>query len=195
MDIAAGNGRGRIFGSHSNPGGGSGRRGGCGGDRGSPGGRGGIVRVVHRSEPRIAVGLRIGFDRQMREPAVRSRAVPVHRIGSDFDHVARQQLAGRLALGLIISPAAHGDENLAARMAMPVVAASGFERYVRNRAVERPVPRQPGQICLTDKIFRECFGQFVPDGERTDFLRFFHIPSIYPVTRSGRKQCGRNYKN
>ena len=121
--------------------------------------------------------------------------MPVHRIGSDFDHVARQQLAGRLALGLIISPAAHGDENLAARMAMPVVAASGFERNVRNRAVERPVPRQPGQICLTDKIFRECFGQFVPDGERTDFLRFFHIPSIYPVTRSGRKQCGRNYKN
>ena len=43
-------------------------------------------------------------------------------------------------------------------------------------------PRQPGQICLTNKIFRECFGQFVPDGERTDFLRFFHIPSIYPVT-------------
>ena len=61
----------------------------------------------------------------MREPTVRSRAVPVRRVGSDLDHVARQQLAGRLALGLIISPAAHGDENLAARMAMPVVAASG----------------------------------------------------------------------
>ena len=70
------------------------------------------VRVVHRSEPRIAVDLRIGFDRQMREPTVRSRAVPVHRVGSDLDHVARQQLAGRLALGLIISPAAHGDEKL-----------------------------------------------------------------------------------
>ena len=189
-----GNGRCLIFGSRSNPGSGRGRRGGCGGDRGNPGGRSGIVRVVHRSEPRIAVDLRIGFDRQMREPTVRSRAVPVRRVGSDLDHVARQQLAGRLALGLIISPAAHGDENLAARMAMPVVAASGFERDVRNRAVERPVPRQPGQISLTDKIFRECFGQFIPDGEHADFLRFFHIPSIYPVTRSGRKQCGRNYK-
>ena len=104
--------------------------------------------------------------------------MPVRRVGSDLDHVARQQLAGRLALGLIISPAAHGDENLAARMAMPVVAASGFERDVRNRAVERPVPRQPGQISLTDKIFRECFVQFIPDGEHADFLRVFHIPSL-----------------
>ena len=137
-----------------------------------------IFIFAHRFEPLIALVFAGSLYGEMREPTVRSRAVPVRRVGSDLDHVARQQLAGRLALGLIISPAAHGDENLAARMAMPVVAASGRKGDVRHGRVQPLVVRQRSEPGLPHKLLRKLFRQFVAHGKRADFFRYFHILSI-----------------
>ena len=47
----------------------------------------GILLIRYRAEPSILVGLRIAFDSQVREPAVRSRPVPMHYVRCYFDHV------------------------------------------------------------------------------------------------------------
>ena len=125
----------------------------------------------------------------MREPAVGGRTVPVHYIGGDFHHIARPQFAGRFARSLIVAAAAHSDQHLSARVAVPVVAAPRLERHVGNRAVELPVPRQPGEVCLPGEILRKHFGQFFPARENNahPFIRF-HITLVFVLCINTRRR-------
>ena len=47
----------------------------------------GILLIRYRAEPCVLVGLRIAFDSQMGEPAVRSCPVPMHHVRCYFDHI------------------------------------------------------------------------------------------------------------
>ena len=126
-----------------------------------PGGRRCILRVVHRFEPPILVGLRIGLDGQMRKPAVGCRSVPVLHVGSDLHHISRQQQPRRFTPFLIIAPAGRDKQQLPSGMAMPVVAASGTESHVRHRTVQRLVAHQRRTVGLTDKIGRKFLRQLL----------------------------------
>ena len=70
------------------------------------------------------------------------------------------------------------DQELAARMAVPVVAASGRKGDVRHGRVQPLVVRQRSEPGLPDKVLRKLFRQFVAHGKRADFFRYFHILSI-----------------
>ena len=104
--------------------------------------------------------------------------MPVDHVGRDLHDVARKQRPGRTALLLIIAPAPDGDQELAARMAVPVVAASGRKGDVRHGRVQPLVVRQRSEPGLPDKVLRKLFRQFVAHGKRADFFRYFHILSI-----------------
>ena len=65
---------------------------------------------------------------QMREPAVRSRAVPVLHADRNVHHVAGVQLRRRLALLLIVAAPGHTDQNLTAALRGVVI--SGFSGTV-----------------------------------------------------------------
>ena len=103
-----------------------------------------VFSVANWFKPSIFILFGVAFYCQVRKPAVGSRPVPVHHVGSDLHHVARQQLPGRPALFLIVAPSADGDQKLTARMDVPVVAASGREGDVRHGDVQRRVRRQAG---------------------------------------------------
>ena len=132
----------------------------------------------------------------MRKPAVGGRAVPVHHAGADLDHVARQQFPRRFALRLIIPPTAHGDEQLPARVAVPVVPATRLERDVRNGAVQGLVTRQPRKIGLPGKILRKHFRQLLPPGKNRSVysLLRFHVTRIVGLCVNFRRQRQRRDK-
>lgn len=75
--------------------------------------------------------------RQMAEPAVRLRTVPVLDVGRNRRHVSRLQAAGRLVLFLIPALTVYADEQLTAAvlcaMDVPVVAAAGLKGYVGDK--------------------------------------------------------------
>ena len=96
----------------------------------------GIFLIRYRAEPSILIGLRIAFDGQMGEPAVRSRPVPMHHIRCYFDHIAGFKPPSRFAFLLIVAFATDTDKELSPGMAVPVVAASRFEGYVRYRYIQ-----------------------------------------------------------
>ena len=88
----------------------------------------------------------------MREPAVGGRTVPVDHVRCDLDDVAREKLPGLLAPFLVEAASGRYEQQLAARVAVPVVAAAGFEGDVVDRAVQRSVPGQGRQVGLSDEI-------------------------------------------
>lgn len=77
------------------------------------------------------------FHRQMAEPAVRLRAVPMLDVGRNRHHVSWLQAAGRLVLFLIPALTVYADEQLTAAvlcaMDVPVVAEAGLKGYVGNK--------------------------------------------------------------
>ena len=77
----------------------------------------------------------------------------MHHIGRDFHHIAGQQLLRWLAFLLVIAAPADGNQQLAAGMAVPVVAATGFKGHIADRAVQCRVLREPGQIRLPGEEF------------------------------------------
>ena len=96
----------------------------------------GIFLVRYRAEPCILVGLRIAFDSQMREPAVRGRSVPMHHIRCYFDHIAGFKPPSRFAFLLIVAFTTDTDKQLSSGMAVPVIAASRLECHVRYRYIQ-----------------------------------------------------------
>ena len=62
--------------------------------------------------------------------------MPMHHARSDLDDIARFEPTGRFPLFLIVSLAADTDEKLSSRVAVPIVAASRFEGYVRYRYIK-----------------------------------------------------------
>ncbi len=76
----------------------------------------------------------------------------MYDIGSDFDYITGQKLTSKLSLFLIEAASGGADEQLSTGMAVLIVAATGFERYVRHRYVQYLILRQRSQIGLTDKI-------------------------------------------
>lgn len=79
--------------------------------------------------------------------------MPMDHIGGDFHNVAGFEHLGGLALLLVISDTADRNENLAARVAVPVVAAAGRERHVGDGNAEFPVLRQAREVRLPAEIF------------------------------------------
>lgn len=77
------------------------------------------------------------FHRQMAEPAVRLRAVPMLDVGRNRHHISWLQAAGRLVLFLIPALTVYADEQPTAAvlctMDVPVVAAAGLKGYVGNK--------------------------------------------------------------
>lgn len=125
----------------------------------------GVFGVAYGVEPSGFVCRRVAFDRQVGEVGIGCCAVPMHDVRRDFHNVARAQKSGGFALFLIESRAADCDEDLSARVAMPVVAAGRFERDVVDWNAERGVLCEWGNIGLARKEFGEG-GVFAAERER-----------------------------
>ena len=95
--------------------------------RGGTGLGGGVVGVGDGLEPGVLVGLGVALDGKVGKPAVGGGAVPVIGVGGDFDDVAGLEPTGGLAALLVEAFAGDADEDLAAGVAVPVVAAAGLE--------------------------------------------------------------------
>lgn len=61
---------------------------------------------------------------QINKPAVLGGTVPVLDIGWNFDDITRMKLIRRLSPFLIVTPASRHQQDLAARMLVPIVAAT-----------------------------------------------------------------------
>ena len=108
--------------------------GGAGCRQGNGGGM--VVVVADGFEPDGGAGFGTGFDGDVGEGGAGGGAVPVFDVGGDFDDVAGLEDDGGFAAFLVAAFSGGAQQDLAARVAVPVVAAAGVEGDVDDGAVE-----------------------------------------------------------
>lgn len=137
----------------------------------------------------------MAFDGQMGKPTVGGRSMPMDDSGSDLHHVARSQFPGRSVFFLIIPYSAYRDQYLPAGMAVPMVAARGFEGYVRYRNSQFRISGQRRQVRTTGKVpgIRRVFFSHRKSADCLGlFFCFFHILCGYLAGKDCQEHSGEN---